>query len=164
MDAINNQITSVKESATVKMEQLGRKCREIIEEVCGHLSSFGNLCCPILCLASKASNCTHTSWKENENCDWISKLVYISYNFHLDSTVLLLFIMSNELESLLSALPCWMSILSDDSCVAYCDSEWEITELLCVGCCSFTSMPIQLHVWLNLGQRIRPLKELDLSI
>jgi len=43
VDAMNRTDTSVKESATVKVDQMESKCSELFEEVCCHLSSFGSL-------------------------------------------------------------------------------------------------------------------------
>lgn len=61
MDAVNCKITSVKELASVRVEQLDRKCEEIVVEVHGHLTSFRNLCGPVNLVVSKAPNCTRTS-------------------------------------------------------------------------------------------------------
>jgi hypothetical protein len=43
VDAINSKEASVKESATIKVDQMESKYSELFEEVCCHLSSFGSL-------------------------------------------------------------------------------------------------------------------------
>lgn len=53
VDAANSRITSEKESATAKVDQLDSKGTELVEEVRGYLSSYGSLCDRISCFASK---------------------------------------------------------------------------------------------------------------